>query len=565
MQSQRFFIGNLPAGTNENEVKKAFQDFGDVTNVELKAKENLVDPSNVKLLAFVTLNLYNDDVDYCLRKLNNKEINGEYVKVSVAKESFLERLKREREESSKKSSKTPSTNNYELRVPYNEAQVQYNEVPNKSKKFFDTEDVAEPDDENLFDDGEPVLITKKRAANSMRNGKIVIEGTNAAPITVIGKQKEVKLLSDKSFDADKKRKESVNKKKNQYQLQKSLIQKSLASVDASKNKQIFFDNDEEDTNTPSDAKQLFQDDSDQEEGSVANDFAMKPEYEGAKGAALMKLQSKMSLDPRFKIDSKFVDKVDEDEPVKNENSERDWQYGILEQVVGTKFSNTTQGKDPKKNKLNMLRYDPSKENQDQFLIKRKQAEPMEVEEEDDEENVIPQTKEKKVSKEVFYMVSENLSNSLKVRGDGFSLLSMFGRAASDENEVNEERTSKEKILISKTDKTGEVNPFSYDSSSESENEQESKPKIVEDESQTVKIKESKKSAKPKLFVESFFMSKNDVRLKEGKSFFRSNKLSEKIVNYDEVKNKLKNIINKKITKSKKQLKGIGKQKSIRSR
>ena len=65
MQSQRFFIGNLPASTSENEVKNAFKDFGDVTSVELKTKESLVDPGNVKLLAFITLNLYDGDVDFC--------------------------------------------------------------------------------------------------------------------------------------------------------------------------------------------------------------------------------------------------------------------------------------------------------------------------------------------------------------------------------------------------------------------------------------------------------------------------------------------------------------------
>ncbi|XP_055845495.1 probable RNA-binding protein CG14230 [Episyrphus balteatus] len=558
MQSQRFFIGNLPAGTSENEVKNAFKDFGDVTSVELKAKESLVDPGNVKLLAFITLNLYDGDVDFCIRKVNSKKINGENVRVSVAKESFLERLKREREENTKTKSKT-TNNNFELKQPFAQSQ-------NNSKKVFNIDDVAEADDtnDNPFDDGEPTLITKKRAANSMRNGKIVIESTNCSPITVIGKKKETKILSEKSFDSDKKRKESVNKKKNQYQLQKSLIQKSLASVDNSKNKQIFFDNDDEekDEEKPSNGKKLFEDDSDQEDDSNANAFAVKPEYEGSRGAALMKLQSKMSLDPRFKIDSKFVDKIDDEDepPVVNENSERDWQYGILEQVVGSKVSNTSQAKGHGKTKLNMLRYDPSKENQEHFLVQPKTAEPMD----EDDENIIPQPEEKKVSKEVFYMVSDNLTNSLKTRGDGFSLLSMFGRG-SDENELNEERSSKEKILISKTDKTGALNPFSYDSSSESENEQEGKTQHESEEGQKKKSKETKDDNKAKLYVESFFIPRNDVRLKEGKSFFRTNKQSEKIENYDEVKDKLKNIINRKITRSKKQLKGIGKQKSIRGR
>lgn len=567
MKSQRFFIGNLPTGTTENDLKKVFKDFGDVTSIVLKEKESLVDPDSVKHLAFITLNLFDDDVDYCLKKLNSKQINGEYVGVSVAKESFLERLKREREESEKGKNKTPSSNpNFEFRRSNNEP------APSNTKKVFNIDDAEETNDDALTD-GDYLLITKKRAANSIRNGKIVIEGTNSAPITVIGKRKDAKQLDEKSFDHDKKRKESVKKKKDQYQLQKTLIQKSLASVDNSKNKQIFFENveneetDVQKQNKPDNGKQLFGEDSDQEDDSYSNNFAVKPEHEGARGAALMKLQAKMSSDPRFKIDSKFVDEndVEEDEPKANENSERDWQYNILEQVVGGNVSRVSQNQSHGKKKMNMVRYDPSKENQDHFLVQPKASEPHQHMDQDDQ-HISSQKEENKVSKEVFYMVSDNLSNSLKTRGDGFSLLSMFGRDSADEDAQNKKSSSKEKILISKNDKTGSLNPFSYDSSSESENEQENTTQSENvEEAQKTKSKKTKESSKPKLFVESFFMPKNDPRLKEGKSFFRSNKMSEKIENYDEVKGKLKTLINRKITKSKKQLKGIGKQKSLRSR
>ncbi|KAM7349657.1 putative RNA-binding protein CG14230 [Cochliomyia hominivorax] len=576
MESSRFFVANLPRHTTEKDLEFLFQDYGEIKNIEVKTKENLVDPDDIKIIAFVTLNIGKEDAQYCLNDLNWQKVHGEKIKVSLAKESFLERLKREREEANREIEEQSVAKDQQV-----ELQSDLLKVPRENKrKIFDVD--AELDDDEVAPE---LMISKKRAASSMHNGKIVIQSHDVQPLHVIEtKHKKKKQLDTKSNSADQKRKESLNKMKNQYQQNKTAIQQALQDLDGHTSKKIKFseaESDQEEIPQKSEQKSkkdIFASDDESDEDKV--NFKSVPL--GKKGEKLVQMQAKQSLDPRFRIDAKFVDD-DEDEDEEGEekeekfqenskiDDERQWQMNILEQVVGTKVDTVKSSDKLHKNKK-MLRYDPSKDEHQKFersqnedkQIKKSKQKQNKTKDEDAEDKENNTTTAPEVSKEVFYVVTDTLQQSLKTRGEGFSLLNMFGKSEQlEERDEQLKQLGNEKILVNnnKLEKAFTVNPFTYDSSSESENEEISKdqenigPKD-DDKTDTQNLKKSKK--KPKISTESFFIPKNDIRLKEGAKFFIYKKSDDATTeNYEEVRNRLKLLIKMKITKTKKNLANAG--------
>lgn len=61
----RFFISDLPANSKESDLERIFCNYGQIEKVELKCKENLVDPDDVKIIAFVTLKVDKNQAQYC--------------------------------------------------------------------------------------------------------------------------------------------------------------------------------------------------------------------------------------------------------------------------------------------------------------------------------------------------------------------------------------------------------------------------------------------------------------------------------------------------------------------
>lgn len=254
---------------------------------------------------------------------------------------------------------------------------------------------------------------------------------------------------------------------------------------------------------------------------------------GKKGEKLLQMQAGQSLDPRFRIDAKFVDDEEDeeeydygkDQDANDVDDERQWQMNILEQVVGTKLDTTKNADKFHKNKK-MLRYDPSKDDHQKFERTQESNKPKQKQNKtkDDDQAKKSSNSAPEVSKEVFYVVTDTLQQSLRTRGEGFSLLNMFGKSEQlEERDEQLKQLGNEKILVNnnKLEKSFAVNPFSYDSSSESESEeitkeQENVKPSVNDKSGNAQNKS--KSKKLKISSESFFIPKNDIRLKGTSNF-----------------------------------------------
>ncbi|KAM8719738.1 hypothetical protein ACLKA7_005891 [Drosophila subpalustris] len=576
MGSTRFFIADLPSRTTEQDLQALFQDYGKVERVELKTKEQFIDSGQTaeKVIAFVTVQT--EDAHYCLNELNWQKLHGAKLRVSLAKESFLDRLKRERDEG-KQHEHDPSQIS---ELNQSSSRLLAQNTQNKRRVFGEHEEIN--DDEVAPE----LLITKKRASTSIHNGKIVIQQEqDVKPLHIIEQHKKPtkqNLLDAKASIADQKRKESLNKMKQQHQQKISAIQMALSTMEGGqKAKRIkFSDAEEEEEEKEKEQKekkpkqQLFGDDDDEEE-EEDNEPIQLPKHSGKKGERLVEMQSKQSLDPRFRITANFVGEEDEEEEQDDDDdkdqanpveiNERNYQMGILEQVIGRKIDTSKAAEAAKiaKNKK-MLRFDPGKEEHQKLLrIKTKETDkkqPKLTATESSTENAAP------VSQSAFYVVTDTLKESLKTRGEGFSLLDMFGNSheeAAAERQDQLQKLSHEKILVNKSNKLGmsTVNPFSYDSSDSEDDEtatadpSNQADKMAKENEEPATKKPGKQKKQPKIYMETFFIPKNDVRLKEGAKFFKASKAELESENYDQVKKRLKFLITKKIAKTQKNMPG----------
>lgn len=120
----RLFVKNLPLNITEARIKELFEKYATIKNIDLKENKNLDDKINK--FAFVnvtttdknlhTCKLFNVNIEFkicstwfsiwCIflgfGDLNGERIDGFQISVELAKESFLERLKRERSENKAK-------------------------------------------------------------------------------------------------------------------------------------------------------------------------------------------------------------------------------------------------------------------------------------------------------------------------------------------------------------------------------------------------------------------------------------------------------------------------------
>lgn len=385
---------------------------GSVRNVEVKHKKEPDSDEIISTFAFISIDIDDYATRQCIQEFKQEKFRGKFLQVTVARENFLEKLKREREEASQlagkkqeksqpnsvefsqkvelptiKSSKETSSSSSSSSESEDEPEVQQHVAKSNGKK----PQSSSSDDSDSSDD-ESNLILKKQSRKSLENGKIKIDSSlsGGKAIHVIERntsKANSKCLDEKSKKADQRRIESMKKMKNSYNEQKMAIKNALTSVDSAKssNKIIFDDDDDGNVSHGAHAKvnafskkennfnekvkkpKLFGDDGDEEDENenYQNDFKIKEQFQGAKGERLMRLQTRFQGDRRFAMDSKFLEDDDNEMDVdvkttvnrtqngqnkhdEDANEERNWQYNILESVIGKKLRHDQPPKDPKK-------------------------------------------------------------------------------------------------------------------------------------------------------------------------------------------------------------------------
>ncbi|EAT36251.1 AAEL011651-PA [Aedes aegypti] len=526
MPTHRLFVGNIPAGTGEDELKQEFSAYGPVMAIDLKTKPNPLNNS-VDTFAFVNVQLDERTLWQCINEFRQQQYKGVYLNVSKAKESFLDRLKREREEAE------VSKQTSEEVKPIKKVSEPLPVLPTIQKEVESSSSESEEEEE-----APAPLVRKWNQETYIEHGKLKIVPITGQVKEVIDKsknrnQQQEKQLDEKARLADEKRKQGLSKLQNVYEQQKSLIQAALAKGEANKRKKIVFEDEDDDTAAKKSKLSLF-DDEEGEDGFKANFTVRKQLAENTeKGQRLFDMQTQFHGDTRFKLDERFLaddgsaaavlDKSGD----KVSNQERKKQLEILSKVTGKDIYDREQFKKDEAGTKGLQRFDPSvKKEPPKQELKKAVKEPS-------EEDILAAKRAERpeevfqVTEEKFFKVSDNLSQAIGASSGGFSLLSMFGSASGKEEKADdeeEEEIDQDKPMYSDA-------RFKYESSaSEDEDEQPEQPdEPKQEEQETVQVvpqeDESKKKkkggyySKQGIWKEGLFFQPNDARFEEGRKFF----------------------------------------------
>lgn len=547
MKSSRLFVGNLPPNATDADLSREFSSYGRVTAVDIKEKAD-------KKFAFINIEIDDYLTRQCIQEFKETAYKGYFLAVSVAKESFLDKLKREREEAAAAEEQKIQRANQRAAAPEKES----DEFVIKKSKYAD----AYPSADIPNDDGDSFLIKKRNQGAYLENGKMKILGGTGAPIhsTANGASHADKPISQ----SEQKRLESMQKMKQAYNQQKFAIKSALKQADNHKNKKIVFDDQDRQTESLNAASHkkaaLFDEDDDNEDQGYGDDFKSKKQFEGVQGQKLLELKTKFHNDDRFKMDENFHegdDNVAEQPAAPEEVTERQRQLEILGSVVGRNYDTTK-----KRSTVlsTMLRFDPLKATHQKYyktvVDPDDKTGPGFDEPIDIDEPVVSATQ--------FYKVSDQIGNALKGEAQGFSLLGMMGQSGDDRVEDASYRTESF-AQKNKSNHSYNENPFKYDSSDDegsNKKQLKAKGKAGAASATPAEPKVKGKTNKRGIFRENFFVLEGDARLTEGLPFFSSICTGKSAANqdYTDVRRQLKKIVQRKVKKNQLKFKIMGKNK-----
>ncbi|XP_061328890.1 nucleolar protein 8 [Pezoporus flaviventris] len=212
----------------------------------------------------------------------------------------------------------------------------------------------------------------------------------------------------KQLQDNQRRLAALGERQRERELQKKLIQGALSNLDsqpAGKHKHVIFHSDveseaevdetlkkdaslgnmhEDDGSAPKTLGRLFDSSEDEQDDVDAERFKIKPQFEGKAGEKLLKLQSRLGTDERFRMDARFLEsdseeeaetsilKADEEEELAAEKKKNLEILGSLLNVNLEHPKLTKKATSAKKFRdINALRYDPTRE--DHVVFERKRS------------------------------------------------------------------------------------------------------------------------------------------------------------------------------------------------
>ncbi|XP_070500463.1 probable RNA-binding protein CG14230 [Chironomus tepperi] len=532
MTETRFFIGNIPANTVESELESEFGYYGKVKSVELKKK------NEESLYGFVNIEIEEKLIPKCIREFGQQQFKGNYLSVSKAKESFLDRLKREREQLDRLADNTIGQKLIEISMKSVAELEQPQEKPELPKIEKEVSS-----DESSSDEEETITIKQAVKISAFPKRTTFDSFTNY-------QKEEPKVLDQATLD-DMKRQQSLQKLKDMHKNQKDAIKNALSNIDSTiprSNKIVFEKPEPVVKSVDNSAKKptLFDEEEYDEEMEVEPEsFKIKKQFEGKKGEKLFEIQTKFNNDSRFKMDEKFVDETDEfidsrkkysrDELKERKRlrkemanwdqaemkEERDHQLSILESITGQPLSSNQQ----KPQQKGMLRFDPSKKSHQKYLDVVKGDEQIE---DDDEEMEVDEDESKPAEKnaeERFYEVSDNLANAFKSKDDSqpFSIFGMLGVKHDDSDDEKPVEVVEEKeIKLAPKMHAFQMNQvrFKYDSSDTDEDAEIEKSKKKAKKEPQKKQSKDGKYTKSGVWRYNFFVCDGDKRLQDAFAFLK---------------------------------------------
>jgi RNA recognition motif-containing protein len=105
--SKRLYVGNLFPEVTSDQLKERFQRYGAVESAEVKHKTD-IDGNPIQTFAFVNIVASADSISQCINAISSAKWKGYAVKVQQAKESFMSRLQKERQNKENWSQKPPT-------------------------------------------------------------------------------------------------------------------------------------------------------------------------------------------------------------------------------------------------------------------------------------------------------------------------------------------------------------------------------------------------------------------------------------------------------------------------
>ncbi|KAJ8717302.1 hypothetical protein PYW08_005701 [Mythimna loreyi] len=551
ISATRLFVGNLPENTEANDLHSAFSVFGEITNLDLKSKPG--DGNECKKFAFVSLSADNPSVESCIKHFSNEDFKGNRLYVTRARESFLERLQRERELAQLKEA---GKNSQEEILPTKTPSIRLSDKLNPRKRQIEQQNHVSEDNhrvgkhfkEDTIMDVGSFTNNNKLKTKRFRDDKQNSELTNNYHAGDATNSKNLSIVTEadkKKHEAEKKRQESMKRKRQEFKEKKMIIKSGLTGVDKVQNKKVIFSDSEEyapkienniKTNKQNNQSNLFDDDAEESDDEL--NFEIKKQYEGKKGQKVLDLQSRYKSDKRFALDERFIEDDDEEKASQEQSynneevelgtaDEKAKQMNILQDVLGVTIKQKYTENDSKKSKpkLGMLRFDPLQPDHAKFLapieskpepVKKTKKKAKEKQEDVKEVQPEPEGPKIEVSKEQFYKVSDALKEAI-AQPSSFSLRSLFGNKENDDDGPQEQETDYIPLEAPKAKKVKnpldlkEKNPFVYDSS---DSETEEADVEVKNEQQPAPVPETKA-----VWKENLFFAKFDSRLKDGLAFF----------------------------------------------
>ncbi|XP_072389078.1 probable RNA-binding protein CG14230 [Diabrotica undecimpunctata] len=563
LETNRIFISDLPETASKDELQNIFGNYGEVSSIEIKERKELGQKNTSLFFAYVTINIDAKSLNNCFNDFSKGKWFGQRVMLQIARESFLDRLKRERQSQPSNIPKVETTSEEKPSLPEKKINGISKYTPKKHVSS-DSDSSSTSSSESEDEEEKPKLVNKNQKSVDIvkesqyhdpdfkiKNNRGKVLNANSLKIESVGKEPIIKIEKQNkktpinTSDANIKRLKSLKNLKQGYQNQKSLIQAALSNVDSKPKNKIIFDDAEDISNNKTtsysnkhqnkiaeDKKSLFNGSESEEEFEPS--FSVKEHFQGTEGQKLLELQSKYKNDKRFTLDARFLndDKIEqqnlensinETEDISLEEEKRQ-EYAILEKVLGKKVLSRKEKQVPS-TKKSMLRFDPSQPEHSKYEIpksimdkkekkrKRKDSETEMIEEKKVEEKEAPE-----VSKEVFFKISDDLKETFEEKKE-FSLLSMFGRHEDKDEEIDDIPQEQPVSVNNKFQQ--EKNPFKYDSSDDEDQTEDIPSQKAVTETETKQFDNIRAQAglrRTTTWTDSFFFKVDDYRLQEGLDF-----------------------------------------------